>query len=43
MTREIIVTVKAREEDIGSFFDYFEIISKHDIYRVRILLTSMKN
>jgi hypothetical protein len=38
MTREIIVTIKAREEDIGSFFDYFEIISKHDIYRVKKIL-----
>jgi hypothetical protein len=34
MTREITVSIKAKEENLGTFLDYFEIISKHDIYRV---------
>lgn len=37
MSREIVVSIKLPENDYGTFLDYFEIVSKHDIYRVKLI------
>jgi len=43
LTREILIRLNACEEIVGKFTDEFQIISKHEIYKIPIFAHIMES